>query len=134
MAAIPVRQPSKQLLVIDDDPDIRLVVQSSLEEIAGWTVTTAISGKDGLIKLISEQPDAILLDMMMPEMDGVSFLKVLRGYMTEEKRNIPVLILTAKTAVNPVVYDLGVLGIMTKPFDPFLLPQQIANYLGWTLY
>ena len=134
MAEIPVRQPIKRVLVIDDEPDIRLVIQGSLEEVAGWTVITATSGKDGLIKLVSESPDAILLDMMMPEMDGVSFLKVLRGYMADEKRTIPVLILTAKANVSPVVYELGAAGVIAKPFDPFLLPQQIAHYLGWNTH
>jgi CheY-like chemotaxis protein len=122
---------SKTLLLIDDDDDIREVAQLSLELGAGWTVLAACSGPEG-VKLASEQkPDAILLDVMMPVMDGPATLEQLRA--NDATRDIPVVFLTAK--VRPAERDrlagLSVTGVMPKPFDPMTLADQLRAMLGW---
>lgn len=123
--------PTRRVLVIDDEADVRAVVQGCLEEIAGWNVTTAVSGQEGLIKVAADPPDAILLDVMMPGMDGFAFLKALRTQ--PEGVLIPVVLLTAKTNLTQASQsvDLDVKGIIPKPFDPFLLSEQCASFLGW---
>jgi CheY-like chemotaxis protein len=121
----------KRVLIIDDEADVRAVVRGCLEDIAGWEVMTADSGKDGLAKVISESPDAILLDVMMPGMDGLAFLSALRNYTKEA--SLPVVLLTAKMSVTESddLPGLNVRGVIAKPFDPFLLVEQFANILGW---
>lgn len=124
---------TKQVLIIDDEPDVRAVVQGCLEDIAGWDVVTAASGQEGLAKVRVDRPDAIVLDVMMPGMDGFSFLRELRT--RPEGRSIPVILLTAK--VNPtdpqVLFELSIKGIISKPFDPFKLTEEIADFLGWKM-
>jgi CheY-like chemotaxis protein len=124
---------TKRVLVIDDQPDVQAVVQACLEEIAGWQVTTATSGQEGLIKVATDQPDAILLDMMMPGMDGFAFLKALRVHPAGAV--VPVVLLTAKSHLPQVeeLQALGVKGVIAKPFDPFRLAVEIATLLTWDL-
>jgi CheY-like chemotaxis protein len=62
---------------IDDEPDVQAVVRGCLEDIGGWEVISAASGREGLVQMMAHSPDAIVLDMMMPEMDGLAFLKAL---------------------------------------------------------
>lgn len=123
----------KRVLVIDDEADVRTVVQGCLEDIAGWDVMTAGSGQEGLAQVISNPPDAILLDMMMPEMDGFTFLKNLRTQL--RGRSIPVVLLTAKVNLPHAteLLQLDVKGIVPKPFDPFRLTEQVAIFLGWEI-
>lgn len=129
----PLPMATKRVLIIDDEPDVRAVVQGCLEDLAGWDVVTAASGQEGLAKAIAEQPDGIVLDVMMPGMDGFAFLRELRKQ--PEGRSIPVVLLTAK--INPtdpqVLLELSIKGIISKPFDPFTLTEQIAYYLGWEI-
>lgn len=122
---------TKRVLIIDDEPDVRAVVQACLEDIAGWDVVTAASGQEGLVKVMAEQPDGIVLDIMMPEMDGFTFLRQLRN--RPEGRLIPVVLLTAKVNLSEpqVLFELGIKGIICKPFDPFMLAEQVAEFLGW---
>ncbi len=122
---------TKRVLIIDDEADVRTVVRGCLEDIAGWEVVTANSGKDGLSKVISESPDAILLDVMMPEMDGLAFLSALRNYVKEA--SLPVVLLTAKINVTESAQlpGLNIKGVIAKPFDPFQLVEQLADLLGW---
>ena len=86
--------PVKRILVIDDENDIREIAQLSLEMMGGWTVVTARSGQEGIDKAIAEQPEAILLDVMMPEMDGPTTLQQLQA--NAVTKHIPVIFLTAK--------------------------------------
>lgn len=123
----------KHILVIDDEEDMRLVIQACLEEIVGWEVSLAASAQHGLVQFLQATPDAVLLDVMMPNMDGVEFLKSLRLYV--ENQSIPVVFLTAK---SDFIYledfsNLGVKGIIQKPFDPLHLADQISNLLDWDL-
>lgn len=119
------------ILIVDDEEDIRAVAALSLETIAGWTVQTAISGADGIKRAIEMQPDAILLDVMMPEMDGPTTFQRLQE--EPRTRDIPVLLLTAKVqgADQRRFANLGVAAVLSKPFDPLTLGTQIASALGW---
>jgi len=121
----------KRLLLIDDEDDIREVAALSLETVAGWTVLLASSGDEGLQMAAGEKPDAILLDVMMPEMDGPGIFKRLQE--SETTRAIPVIFLTAKaqSVEQRLLLELGVAGVIAKPFDPLTLAQEIAQILQW---
>ena len=120
------------ILIIDDEDDIREVAALSLESIGGWQVIVAGSGTQGLARAIEHKPDAILLDVMMPGMDGPTTFRELRKNPVTAK--IPVLLLTAKVQSSDQrrFADLGVDGILFKPFDPLTLHTQIAGALGWS--
>ena len=122
---------SKTLLVVDDDDDIREIAQLTLELGAPWRVLTAPSGLDAIEIARASLPDAILLDVMMPGLDGPGTFDRLRN--DERTRDIPVIFLTAKAREvdRQRLMDLGVTGVLAKPFDPMTLPQQIAALLGW---
>lgn len=120
-----------RILIIDDEDDIRQVAALSLETVAGWEVMLANSGTQGIERAASEQPDAILLDVMMPGMDGpTTFLKLRANHTTA---HIPVLLLTAKVQGPDQrrFAGLGVAAILFKPFDPLTLAEQISSVLGW---
>lgn len=122
---------SKRILIIDDEDDIREVAQLTLEAVGGFEVLTAESGSEGLVKAETEQPDAILLDVMMPEMDGITTFKNLQE--NPLTSNIPVILLTAKVQANDQrrFAELGITGMVAKPFDPMTLTDQVAQVLGW---
>jgi CheY-like chemotaxis protein len=122
---------SRRILIIDDEADIREVVGLSLETVAGWEVVTANSGAQGLASAIEHQPDAILLDVMMPGMDGPTTFRELRN--NPATARIPVLLLTAKVQSTDQkrFANLGVQAVLFKPFDPLTLPDQISGALGW---
>ncbi len=122
---------AKRILIIDDEDDIREVAQLTLEAVGGFEVLTAESGSEGLVKAQTEQPDAILLDVMMPEMDGITTFKNLQA--NPLTRNIPVILLTAKVQASDQrrFAELGITGMVAKPFDPMTLTKQVANVLCW---
>jgi len=122
---------SHRILIIDDEEDIRDVAALSLETVAGWEVVVASSGAQGLARAIEYPPDAILLDVMMPGMDGPTTLRELRKNPVTAK--IPVLLLTAKVQASDQrrFADLGVEAVLFKPFDPMMLSKQISAALGW---
>jgi CheY-like chemotaxis protein len=119
------------ILIIDDEEDVRAVAALSLETVAGWEVAMASSGAQGLERAESLQPEAILLDVMMPGMDGRATFAALQ----ENPRTaaIPVVLLTAKTERNEreQLAAMGVAGVLMKPFDPMKLSDEIAAILGW---
>ncbi len=121
----------KQILLIDDQPDIQTVARLSLKVVGGWQVFTASSGKEGIQQAKVHQPDAILLDVMMPEMDGLATLAVLRA--DPVTQSIPVIFLTAKARAidRKKLYELGAQGVINKPFNPTTLASQIAGFLSW---
>jgi len=121
--------PPKQILVIDDENDIQEVARLSLQLTENWTVFSANSGAAGTLLALAEGPDAILLDVMMPDMDGPSTLRVLQ----QQSVTIPVIFLTAKVqlADREKYMQLGVRGIISKPFDPLTLGRQIREMLAW---
>jgi CheY-like chemotaxis protein len=122
---------SRTILLVDDEDDIREVAQMSLEMTAGWEVHTAPSGADGLRMAAELKPDAILLDVMMPGMDGPATARALKA--APETAGIPVILLTAKVqaADRRRFDDLGVAGILAKPFDPMSLAEEVRGVLGW---
>ena len=122
----------RRVLVVDDEDHIREVAGVSLEAVGGWRVTTASSGAEAIEKAAAERPDAILLDVMMPEMDGPTTFHHLQG--EESTRDIPVVLLTAKVhaADRRRLDDLGVAAVLAKPFDPMTLSEQVAGALGWS--
>jgi CheY-like chemotaxis protein len=122
----------RKILIIDDEDDIREVAALSLESVAGWEVVAASSGTLGLVRAAEDQPDAILLDVMMPGMDGPTTFRELRK--NPVTAHIPVLLLTAKVQSTDQrrFADLGVEAVLFKPFDPLTLSAQISAVLGWS--
>lgn len=122
---------TKRILIIDDEETIQTVVQFGINMAAGWEVLTASSGTIGIQTAQAEQPDVILLDVMMPDMDGIATFKALQTH--AQTAHIPVILLTAKaqTAEKRQFNDLRVSGVITKPFNSLDLPGQIAKMLHW---
>jgi CheY-like chemotaxis protein len=118
-----------KILIIDDEDDARSICGMSLGLIGGCEVVEASSGKEGLTMAAQEQPDVIILDLMMPEMDGAETLKNLRKNPQTEK--IPVIFLTVKGMFSEFerLKALGALAVLTKPFDPTQLSTQIQEIL-----
>jgi CheY-like chemotaxis protein len=121
----------RRILVVDDEDDIREVAQMSLEMVGGFEVTTAASAAEGIARATADRPDAILLDVMMPDMDGPTAFERLRA--DARTREIPVILLTAKVqaADRRRFGDLGVTAVIAKPFDPMRLSEEVARALGW---
>jgi CheY-like chemotaxis protein len=120
-----------RILIIDDEADIREVTALSLETVAGWQVIQAPSGAQGVRRASLEQPDAILLDVMMPDIDGPTTFQILKQ--NSNTAHIPVLLLTAKVQGQDrrKLDALGASAILAKPFDPLTLAADIAKVLGW---
>ena len=116
----------EKVLLVDDDPSIRVVAEICLSRVGNWQVTVAESGKQALEMAAREVPDLILLDVMMPGMDGPTTLQLLRKIYTG-----PVIFITAKTQKQEVerFINLGAAGVISKPFDPMALPSQIEAIL-----
>lgn len=110
----------KKILAVDDERHIVRLVQVNLER-AGYEVVTAYDGKDALEKVASEQPDLVVLDVMMPYMDGFEVLQNLRK--NQATRELPVIMLTAKAQDADVFrgWQSGVDCYLTKPFNPMEL-------------
>lgn len=122
--------PTRRILIIDDEETIQMVVQFGIKITAGWQVLTASSGEQGIQTAQAEQPDAILLDLMMPHMDGIATLNALQS--DAQTQHIPVIFLTAKAHPSEQRFnELGVSGVITKPFNSLQLPEQIARILHW---
>ena len=121
---------ARKILIIDDEDDIREVAAMSLESVAGWEVVVAGCGSQGMACAQEHQPDAILLDVMMPGMDGPETFRELRK--NPVTAGIPVLLLTAKISDQRRFAGLGVDAVLFKPFDPLTLSSQISGALGWT--
>jgi CheY-like chemotaxis protein len=120
------------VLVVDDNDDIRELAQLCLETVDGWDVLTASSGADAIETAREHHPDAVLLDMMMPEMDGLTTFEHLQS--DESTRDIPVLLFTAKLqARDREIWDgTAIRGTIAKPFDPMTLGTQVSRTLKWT--
>lgn len=122
---------TRKILIIDDEADIRAVAQLSLEINQDWEVLTAPSGTEGFKLACAQSPDAILLDVMMPDLDGPATWELLQEEPTTQE--IPVIFLTAKVqaAEQRRYAELGVKAVLTKPFDPVLLGDLIVEALNW---
>lgn len=124
---------TKRILVVDNEEYIQEVTKICLETVAGWEVLTACSGLEGIKKAEIDQPDAILLDVMMPEMDGMTTLSKLQA--NPATKEIPVIFLTAKIQASDQhrYAQMGMPRAIAKPFNPLELAEQIANALGWSV-
>lgn len=124
---------AKRILVIDNEKYIQEVAQICLETVTNWQVLTASSGREGLEIAEIQQPDAILLDVMMPDMDGLTTFEKLQSH--PATKHIPVLLLTAKVQASDRrrYAKLGIKATIAKPFNPLQLASQVAQALGWSL-
>ena len=124
---------AKRILVIDDEKNLCTVIQTCLEYLGGWEVLTAVSGSEGLSLAQAQQPDVILLDLMMPDVDGLMLFQELQNNLTTQA--IPVILLTAKVITSDLAQfeQSGIAGVIAKPFDPLTLARQVAEILGWSL-
>ena len=122
---------SKTILAIDDDDGIREIIQFSLEATTDWEILTATSGKEGLAIAAEAKPDAILLDVMMPDLDGIATFARLQKNPTT--RDIPTILLTAKAKMSEQkqFIDIGVTGVITKPFTAVQLLEEMKKILQW---
>ena len=122
----------RRVLVVDDDELILEVATMSLEMVGGWSVTTAADGQEALDRARAEQPDAIVMDVMMPRMDGPTAAIALRQ--DPATAGIPIVLLTASVlaAERAALAELPVVGVLSKPFDPMLLPAELSAVLGWS--
>lgn len=121
----------RRVLIVDDDESIREVAQVSLELVGGYEVLTADHGTRGLEVAGEALPDAILLDLMMPDLDGTEVFARLQG--EAATRQIPVIFMTAKAQQQQLddLRTIGAAGVIAKPFDAMTLASQVAAILGW---
>ncbi len=121
----------RRILVVDDSALIREAARIGLETVAGHSVETAESGEEAVARASAHRPDAILLDVVMPGMDGPATLTALRA--GEATRGVPVVMVTGLDAAThgPELEELGAAGMISKPFDPTTLGAQVAQLLRW---
>lgn len=118
-----------RILLIDDENDIRRVADLSLSRLGKHNVSLAASGDEGLRQAGDLLPDLILLDVMMPVMDGIQVFDRLQE--RDETKNIPVIFMTARVqqAEKEKYIDMGAIGVIDKPFNPMELHQQVAQLM-----
>ncbi len=121
---------SRRVLIVDDEEDVRAIAKLGLEMGANWQVLTASSGQEALLVAARHQPDVILLDLMMPDLDGRATLQRLKA--NPATQQIPVILVTAK--VQPADQEsfaaLEVAAVFAKPFRPLRLADQISAVLA----
>ena len=120
-------KPLARILYVEDEPDIRAIAQMALEAVGGFTVIACASGSEALANAPGAGADLLLLDVMMPGMDGPSTLKALREL--PATANTPVIFMTAKVQAAEVAQyrELGAIDVIHKPFDPMELSAQISR-------
>lgn len=116
-----------KVLLVDDEEDIRKIGRLSLEAVGKCNVITASGAEEAMSLARSERPDLILMDIMMPGIDGLAALKSMRA--DADLREIPVVFMTAKVQPSEVEHYLhvGSIGVIRKPFDPMTLPEEVAK-------
>ncbi|MDH5259011.1 MAG: response regulator [Gammaproteobacteria bacterium] len=123
---MPDRELTK-ILYVEDEPDIAQVAKLALETVGGFTIETCENGRIALEKGPAFKPDLVLMDVMMPEMDGPTALKEMQNM--PELKDVPVIFMTAK--VQPVEIAeykaLGAVDVIPKPFDPMTLAEQVKQ-------
>lgn len=119
-----------RVLIIDDEDEVRFVIRVSLGRLGGMTVMEAPGGEEGLAIARAERPDLILLDMMMPGLDGPATFEVLRA--DDQTKSIPVVFLTANALAMPAeqMLALGAKAVILKPFDPMSLAERVAAIMS----
>jgi CheY-like chemotaxis protein len=119
--------------VIDDSVLIREAAKIALGTIGGWQITTAASGEEGIERALSERLDAILLDVVMPGVDGLAVAERLHGIPATS--SLPIVLLTAHDRLGDSerFQRLEIAGVVAKPFDISGLSREVATLLGWTV-
>ena len=122
----------KKILYVEDEADIRLIVQIALVDLAGFTLKSCANGYEALAEVEAFNPDLILLDVMMPGLDGPATLKELRNLPGVKK--IPIIFMTARIQEKELVQyrEIGIQDIISKPFEPLTLADTLRNF--WAKY
>ena len=122
----------RKVLVVDDDDIIREVAKVALEVVGGWEVSTATNGQEARRLASTEQPDVVLLDVMMPALDGPGTAELFREH--PATRGVPIIFLTAKTPLSDDRLESvpNLIGVISKPFDPMSLAAEINRLAGWS--
>lgn len=115
------------ILYVDDEDDILQIAGMCLETVGGYKVTLCSNGEDGYDTIIKEKPDLVLLDVMMPKIDGPNTLRKIRS--NSEIDGIPIIFMTARVQQEDIekYLSLGAAGIIEKPFNPMTLSSQVAE-------
>ncbi|WP_338844963.1 response regulator [Massilia sp. W12] len=118
----------KTILYVEDDPDIQFVAEIALAQVGGFDLKVCSSGHEAISAAANMKPDLILLDVMMPEMDGPTTLGELRKL--DNTRNTPVIFMTAKVQAAEVssYLALGAIAVINKPFDPMSLAETVRKH------
>ena len=116
-----------RILYVEDEPDIQTIARIALETVGGFTVEICSSGQEAVQKVDAFNPDLILLDVMMPDMDGPTTMTALRQQ--TNARETPIIFITAKVQTQEVesYKALGAIDVIAKPFDPMALSQKIRD-------
>ncbi len=124
---MPSTAPLTKILCIDDDADILEIVKVSLEVFGGFTLLTCLGGHDGIRQAAEWQPDLILTDVMMPEVDGLATFKLLRQ--NQATSQIPVVFMTARVERSQMAEyrALGAAAVIQKPFDVTKLSHELRD-------
>jgi CheY-like chemotaxis protein len=122
---------ARTVLVVDDDDSIREIAEIALQLVGGLQVQTASGGVEALELTRRHLPDVVLMDVMMPDMDGLTTFRHMQA--DDDIRHIPVILVTAKVQVGArQIWDgLAISGVISKPFDPRTLAEQVGQMLGW---
>lgn len=122
----------KKILYVEDEADIRLIVQIALEDIAGFTLKSCANGYEAIDAVKTFEPDLILLDVMMPGLDGPATLQELKKL--PQLKNTPVLFMTARVQERELAQykEIGVHDIISKPFEPLILAETLLRF--WSKY
>lgn len=117
----------QRILLIEDDAEIRMIADISLSQVGGFETYMAAGGMEGIGLALEHEPDVILLDMMMPDMDGMATLRILKA--EPATRGIPVIFMTAKVQQHDLedYAHAGAIGTIHKPFDPMALPDEVRT-------
>lgn len=126
--SVPSDANPRLLLLVDDDDDIREVAAAALELVDGFRVVTASNGLEGVRQAQRHRPDGILMDVMMPGMDGLQTAELLKA--DPSTAGIPVILLTAR--VDGDEPEGNIAGVIAKPFDPMALGTEVRRLLGWS--
>jgi CheY-like chemotaxis protein len=120
----------RRILLVEDDPDIQIIAQMALEDIGGFTVEVCSSGEEAIQRAPDFAPDLVLLDVMMPDMDGPDTLRTLRDL--PQFAGIPAVFMTAKVQTHEVTQyrAMGAVDVIAKPFDPMTLSSMVADIWG----
>jgi two-component system OmpR family response regulator len=122
--------PLSRILHVEDDRSIQAIAKVALEAVGGFQVLSCLSGQAALEQVLAFDPQFILLDVMMPDMDGPQTLLLLRELVDIQR--VPVVFMTAKVQPAEIEHylSLGAIGVITKPFDPMQLANQVREI--WT--